>query len=486
MRAPRVGVWLAGMLLAATPLLANPPLGFAAEHDVVQQGEAIFLHGTDTAPACVQCHGAQAKGGVGPRLAGLGRAYMVRQLDDFSRGVRKNAMMNRVAKHLDATSVQAVTAWLGMLAPHLPSATPALPPSTLKLLTTGDWARGMPACVDCHAATLMGDGRNIPALAGQQQRYLVKRLRHLRALPQPSGTAMRIMSHIASGLSDQEIDDLATALASLDGRALHRSGMAAVDAAPVAAALPTSKPLAAAIRHGEQIFMHTPEQARPFVGKQNRLSCVHCHLNRGRLASAAPMWAAAVRYPLYRKKNHRVNTLAMRVQGCFRYSLNGTPPPADSAVMVDLVAYIHWLGRGQRLGEQPAAHGFPPLAKPARAPDLQRGEGVFRARCALCHGQDGQGSVFRGRVIFPPLWGEHAFNWGAGMHRVDKAAAFIKANMPYGMGGSLSAQEAWDVAAFVESHPRPEDPRFTGDLDETIRRFHAHRDVDFYATAHQR
>jgi len=56
---------------------------------------------------------------------------------------------------------------------------------------------------------------------------------------------------------------------------------------------------------------------------------------------------------------------------------------------------------------------------------------------------------------FPPLWGCASFNAGAGMHRVPTAAAFIKAKMPLGQGGTLTDQQAWDVAAFMNSHPRP-------------------------------
>ena len=31
-------------------------------------------------------------------------------------------------------------------------------------------------------------------------------------------------------------------------------------------------------------------------------------------------------YPAYRKKNDKVNSYAERVQGCFQFSMNGTPP----------------------------------------------------------------------------------------------------------------------------------------------------------------
>ena len=48
------------------------------------------------------------------------------------------------------------------------------------------------------------------------------------------------------------------------------------------------------------------------------------------------------------------------------------------------------------------------------------------------------------------------------MHRIDTAAAFIKANMPLGQGGTLTDQQAWDVAAYINSQPRPPDPRTRG------------------------
>jgi thiosulfate dehydrogenase len=58
------------------------------------------------------------------------------------------------------------------------------------------------------------------------------------------------------------------------------------------------------------------------------------------------------------------------------------------------------------------------------------------------------------------------------MGNIENAAAFIKANMPFSQGGTLSDQDAWDVAMFVDSHERPQDPRFTGSIAETRRKFH--------------
>ena len=60
-----------------------------------------------------------------------------------------------------------------------------------------------------------------------------------------------------------------------------------------------------------------------------------------------------------------------------------------------------------------------------------------------------------GGYYFPPVWGNASFNVGAGLARTYTAAAFIKHNMPLGQGGSLSDQDAIDVADFVAHQPRP-------------------------------
>ena len=49
------------------------------------------------------------------------------------------------------------------------------------------------------------------------------------------------------------------------------------------------------------------------------------------------------------------------------------------------------------------------------------------------------------------------------MARVERAASFIQHNMPLGQGGTLTWQQAFDVAAYVNSHPRPDSPGKEGD-----------------------
>lgn len=224
------------------------------------------------------------------------------------------------------------------------------------------------------------------------------------------------------------------------------------------------------VKLGEQIFTHTQEFAGKYVG--NSLNCASCHLDAGRKANSSPLWAAYISYPAYRSKNGHVNTFAERMQGCFRYSMNGKAPPLGDPALVALETYAYWLAKGAPLGEKVAGRGYPKLAAPAQKADFTRGAQVYAQHCALCHGADGQGQSTNGKAVFPPLWGEHSFNWGAGMHEIQNAAGFIKANMPLALGDTLTDQQAWDVASFMDSHERPQDPRFAGSVEATRAKYH--------------
>ena len=250
---------------------------------------------------------------------------------------------------------------------------------------------------------------------------------------------------------------------------------AAVAATPAAFAPPAANAIPEGsmgdmIRQGEQIFLHTGANAKGFVG--NTLNCVNCHLDAGRLAHSAPLWGAYTQYPAYRAKTKSVDTFSERLRGCFMYSMNGKAPPDGHEVLVALEAYAYWMSKGSPVGEKLPGAGYPKVSKPAQAPDYARGETVYTAQCALCHGADGQGQRKGDTQVFPPLWGQQSYNWGAGMHEVDKATSFIKANMPLGLGNTLSDQDAWDVATYINSHERPQDPRFTGNVADTRKQFH--------------
>lgn len=238
---------------------------------------------------------------------------------------------------------------------------------------------------------------------------------------------------------------------------------------PPESAIPDDQ-LGEQIRLGQRIFTDTGHEVPRLVG--NDLKCSNCHLDEGRRANAAPLWAAYGLYPQYRKKNGHVNNFGERIRECFRYSMNGVQPAADDPAVLAIEAYASFLARGAPHGVTLPGQGYAQLPPPAQPADHARGAAIYKAHCALCHGPDGQGQHVEDVTTIPPLWGPRAFNWGAGMAQVPNAAAFIKSNMPQDKPGSLSVQDAWDVAAFVDGKPRPQDPRWLGSVQATAEKFH--------------
>lgn len=235
---------------------------------------------------------------------------------------------------------------------------------------------------------------------------------------------------------------------------------------PALTAIPAG-PAGDAIRRGKAIFDDPWTNASAYVG--NAMACRNCHLDSGARANSSPMWAAWVSYPQYRGKTKSINTMEDRIMGCFLYSMNapnspsGGSPPAGSDVYRDLEAYFHWLATGAPTGRKLAGGGYPELPLTSLGYDPKRGAPLYEQKCSGCHGSDGQGAIKPdGVVVYPPLWGSKSYNWGAGMARIDLAARFIKANMPLDQPRTLSDQEAWDIAAYFNSHERPRDPRQTG------------------------
>ncbi|MDQ3266237.1 MAG: c-type cytochrome [Myxococcota bacterium] len=439
---------------------------------------------------CVSCHLLDGSGNAAanfPRLAGMEPSYLVKQLADFRSGARNIPVMALIAKGLTEGQSADLAAYYGQL-PLPPVATTPIDAAQRalgeRLAVQGAWPRGLPACFSCHAPGGVGIGV-FPGLAGQHADYLAGQLRAWRSGARRNDPH-RMMKAVADRLEEKELLALAAYLSQLSPDAAPVATAAApvgdyrvtVPASPIGpfnfsppgeAEIPDNE-FGAQVRYGRDLFLHTQQLRGKYSG--NGLSCVNCHLDGGRKPGAGPLWAAYPMYPAYRAKTQQVNTLEERLQGCFLYSMNGQAPPSGSKELTALLSYQFWMSTGAPTGVELPGRGYPPAGEPPLPPDRTRGQGVYAARCAVCHGPDGQGAQQDGRYVFPPLWGPDSFNWGAGMHRVNTAADFIRANMPLGQGGTLSAQEAWDVARFMNSHPRPGDPRFTGSVDQTDRHFH--------------
>lgn len=211
------------------------------------------------------------------------------------------------------------------------------------------------------------------------------------------------------------------------------------------------------IRRGRLLATHTPRELPQYA--LNALRCSNCHLKEGTVAYAAPWVGVIHRYPQYSARQGRNLTLAQRIQGCFLRSLNGVAPDEDSEPMQAIIAYMAWLSQDVPPGVNVEGHGIRVLDQPCE-PQRQEGKRHFPDRCAVCHGEDGGGRLDaeprRLPYGFPPLWGDKSFNTAAGMAQLNMAAAFIKRKMPYTAGGTLTDQEACDIADFVIHQPRPE------------------------------
>ena len=202
------------------------------------------------------------------------------------------------------------------------------------------------------------------------------------------------------------------------------------------------------IAQGRAIIEHTQSRMRNNV--RAAMSCEACHVAAGTKPHAGSFVGIYATFPQWNKRSQRYIALQDRLAECFLYSMNGKPPAYASHEMVALVAYIAFLSRGAPVGKGFAGLGYESF-RPPHAPSVARGLGVYTQRCLACHGADGGGLAGR-----PPLWGPKSFNGGAGMHRLNTMAGFVRYNMPYGSSpDTLSQQDAYDVSAFVLSHPRP-------------------------------
>lgn len=449
---------------------------------------------------CAACHGAKGEGNPQagfPRLAGQSAAYLETQLKAFAGGARANAIMQAQAKGLDPEQMRAVAEYYASLdvagEPSGQFDKKALSAGR-EIVVNGLWQKNIPSCQACHGPGARGIG-TFPALAGQNAAYIETQLKDWQAGKRPAGPD-GLMRHVAEQLDADQIHAVAAYLASLpptgpipsdahpDVAPSVADAMPGYFQPPLLKDLPTGK-FGEAVKRGYLIFTQTPKYAGDYIG--NGQSCSNCHTNAGRQADSAPMWASWGMYPAYRGKNKKVNDMVMRLQGCFRYSENapaskiGHPPSADSPVMIDTESYMYWMSSGVPTGTKMKGRGYPKLAEPPKAYSRERGKQVYAADCAVCHGDNGQGrKLADGSYAFPPLWGAQAYNWGAGMHSVEKAAEFIDHNMPLGYPGKLNLQDVWDVAAWIDSHPRPQDPRYQGNLEETIKQFHHNRKIDYY------
>ncbi len=192
----------------------------------------------------------------------------------------------------------------------------------------------------------------------------------------------------------------------------------------------------------------------------NGLNCQNCHLDAGTKPFGNNYGSVASTYPKVRARSGKMESIEKRINDCFERSLNGKGLAENSKEMRAMVAYMKFLGENVPKGEKAAGSGLKELPFLTRAADPLRGKGVYDLRCASCHQTNGQGIIdgIGQSYVYPPLWGPHSFNDAAGLSRISNMAKYVKYNMPLGVNHDapeLSDEDAWDVAAYIESKPRP-------------------------------
>lgn len=223
------------------------------------------------------------------------------------------------------------------------------------------------------------------------------------------------------------------------------------------------KDLQTQILYGKELIAHTAKYLGPkgsVLQITNGMNCQNCHLDAGTKAWGNNYGAVFATYPKYRARSGMEEDIFKRVSDCMERSLNGKSLAKDSKEMLAMKAYIEYIGKNVEKGKKPKGSGIFDLPFLSRKLDAEKGKAIYVAKCQSCHQENGEGLLAEDKVeyTYPPLWGKNSYNLGAGLYRMSRFAGYVKYNMPLGASfenPQLTDEEAWDLAAFVNSQTRP-------------------------------
>jgi len=224
------------------------------------------------------------------------------------------------------------------------------------------------------------------------------------------------------------------------------------------------KPHDSMTRYGRELIENTSYYLGPrgIVAQiTNGMNCQNCHLDGGTIPWGNNYGGVASTYPQYRGRRGAMESIPQRINDCIQRSLNGNTIDSNSREMKAMIAYMHWLGEDIPKKHKPRGSGIMDIPYLDRPADPVKGKQVYMDKCQRCHGINGEGqkNIEGFGYTYPPLWGEASYNTGAGLFRLSRFAGYVKNNMPFGEAGytnpQLTDEQAWDVAAFANSQPRP-------------------------------
>jgi len=217
------------------------------------------------------------------------------------------------------------------------------------------------------------------------------------------------------------------------------------------------------IRYGKRLIANTSFYLGPkgiVANVSNGMNCQNCHLEAGARFFGNNYSAVFSTYPKFRDRSGTVENIYKRVNDCMERSLNGKSLDTNSREMQAIYSYIKWLGKNVPIHIKPNGAGIPDIPFQNRAADTARGRLIYRQQCQRCHGAGGEGllNANGSMYTYPPLWGPHSYTVSAGLYRISRFAGFVKDNMPFGASHNapqLTNEQACDLAAFVNTQPRP-------------------------------
>lgn len=221
------------------------------------------------------------------------------------------------------------------------------------------------------------------------------------------------------------------------------------------------------VKYGAKLIANTAYYIGPegIVSKNlgNKMNCINCHLAGGTKAHALNFFNTHKIYPQYRSREDQILSLSQRVNNCVERPHSGKPLHLESKEMIAIISYIKWIGEGYN-PDKHKGYGLKEIDFKGLQANSERGKIIYEQHCSSCHQSNGMGLMNANGItyVYPPLWGKDAYQEASSMHRVLKAASFIKYNMPYGMASVdkpvLTDQQALDVAAYINDgriHTRP-------------------------------
>ena len=193
---------------AAAPVAAAAPAKAVGKPDLVK-GEASFT------AVCAACHGADGNSGIAanPKLAQQHPEYLVKQLQEYKSGKRKNAIMQGIAAALSEEDIKNISYW----AASKQAKTGVAKDKDLVVLGEriyrgGVGDRQIAACAGCHSPNGAGVPSQYPRLGGQHADYVAAQLTSFRDGVRTNSLQM---NQVAAKLNDREIRALADYIAGL-------------------------------------------------------------------------------------------------------------------------------------------------------------------------------------------------------------------------------------------------------------------------------